>query len=251
MELASRRHQFVPRSGPDPLAATRSQSDCPVAGVQSGTPGDAGRGTRPLQPHQPCVPASEGVPQRHSFVGQDERRGAGVEAGCLFLAGVRRPRVGADLFRRPGRPLWRPHQKRKRVGRAVGRHRLVLRPGLFQAAPGYQRLAARGVSRHQGRESSFGAGPRARRPIGHDRDQHPHRQAAGQGPPHARGTGESAADGQRCGRQQPRGSRADFPPLRRRQSHANPAGAGCGRRRRAGASGAGDYAGRLSLERRA
>ena len=62
-------------------------------------------------------------------------------------AGVLRPRPVAyfsaefglheslpDLFRRPGRPRRRPHQERVRPGHSAGRHRPVLRPGIFPAA---------------------------------------------------------------------------------------------------------------------
>ena len=84
----------------------------------------------------------------------------GSQAGGLLLGRVRHPRIGADLLRRPGRALGRPHQERQRPGRAAGGHRPVLRPGLFQAAPRRRRLAARRVSRHEGREPADGAGPR-------------------------------------------------------------------------------------------
>ena len=67
----------------------------------------------------------------------------GSQAGGLFLRRVRHPRIGADLFRRPGRALGRPHQKRQRAGRSAGGHRPVLRPGLFQAAPRHRTAISR------------------------------------------------------------------------------------------------------------
>ena len=106
-------------------------------------------------------------------VGPHARRRARLEAGGLLLARVRRPRVGADLLRRSGRALRRPHQERQRAGRAAGGRRAVLRPGLFQAAPRHQRLAARGVSRHEGREPADGARPGRRRQADHRRASTP------------------------------------------------------------------------------
>ena len=87
----------------------------------------------------------------------------GTQAGGLFLGRVRHSRVGADLFRRLGRAVGRPYQKRQRPGHSAGGHRAVLRPGLFQAAPRLERLSARRISRHQGRKRADGAGPRHRR----------------------------------------------------------------------------------------
>ena len=126
---------------------------------------------------------------RSPAVGTDPRRRARLEARGLFLPGVRRPRVGAHLFRRLGRALRRPHQERQRAGRAAGGHRAVLRPGLFQAASRHQRLAARRVSRHEGREPADGAGLGHRRQADHRAHRHPHRQAAGQGVADARRPG--------------------------------------------------------------
>ena len=70
-----------------------------------------------------------------------------------------------------------------------GGHRPVLRPGLFQAAPRHQRLAARGISRHEGRKPADGARPGHRRQADYGAHRHPHRQAAGQGVADARRAG--------------------------------------------------------------
>ena len=70
---------------------------------------------------------------------------AGVSAapaGGLFLGRVRPARVPPDLFRRLGRSGRRSHQERFRSGHSAGRHRVVLRPGLFPPAAGSRRLAA-------------------------------------------------------------------------------------------------------------
>ena len=178
-------------------------------------------------------------------------RRVGLPAGRLFLAGVRRPRVGARLFGRPGGPLGRSHQKRQRPGRAADRHGPVLRPGLFQAALGHQRLPAGGVSRHEGRESAHGAGPRPRRQADHGADRDPHGQVAGQGVVDAGGAGEVVPVGLRRADQQPGRPRVDGPALRRRQPHADPPGVGGRHRRGAGADGLGNHAGRVSPQRRA
>ncbi len=74
--------------------------------------------------------------------GTHPRRRAGLQAGGLFFGRVRHSRVGADLFRRLGRAFGRPYQECQRPGRAAGGHRLVLRPGLFQAASRHRRLSA-------------------------------------------------------------------------------------------------------------
>ena len=189
MELARRGDQPLPRPRPHPLAATGPQPHRPALGVHPRAAGDAGRRTGALQPHQPGLSPAEGIRERNPAVGTDPRRRARLEAGGLFLAGVRRPRVGAHLFRRSGRALRRPHQERQRAGRAAGGHRAVLRPGLFQAASRHQRLAARRVSRHEGREPADGARPGHRRQADHRPHRHPHRQAAGQGVADARRPG--------------------------------------------------------------
>ena len=75
-------------------------------------------------------------------------------------AGVLRPRPVAyfsaefglhesipDLFRRPGRAGRRSHQERIRSGHSAGRHRPVLRPGIFPPAARSRRLAAGRVHR--------------------------------------------------------------------------------------------------------
>ena len=79
---------------------------------------------------------------RHTL-GRPRDRRARLAAGRLFLRRVRHARIGADLLRRPGRALGRPHQERQQPGRAAGGDRPVLRPGLFQAAPRRQRLSSR------------------------------------------------------------------------------------------------------------
>ena len=128
-----------------------------------------------LQPHQLRPSPAEGVHGEQADVGGLERGRAGRQAGGLFLGRVRPARVDPDLFRRPGRALGRPHQKRQRPGREPGRHRPVLRPGLFQAAARRDRLAARGIHRHQGRERADGAGPLARGQADHRPRRYAHR----------------------------------------------------------------------------
>ena len=76
------------------------------------------------------------------------RRPVGA-AGRLFLGGVRPARVDSDLFGRPWHPRRRSRQERVRPRHPARRRRPVLRPGLFRAAPGSRRLAARGLSRRR------------------------------------------------------------------------------------------------------
>ena len=106
----------------------------------------------------------------------------GLEAGRLFLRRVRHARIAADLLRRPGRALGRPHQERQRAGRAAGGHRPVLRPGLFQAAP-RRRTAASSEEYLDTKVENLPMEPAVGadgKPITVD-DRHPHRPAAGQG----------------------------------------------------------------------
>ena len=147
----------------------------------SRAPRFTGVGIGAVQPHQPGVSAAEGIHLRDAGLGTNAHRRARLAAGRLFLPRIRRPRIRAHLFRRPGRPLGRPHQKRQRPGCAAGGRRLVLRPGLFQAAPGHQRLSAGRVLGHEGGEPSHGARPRPRRQADHRADRHPHGEIAGEG----------------------------------------------------------------------
>ncbi len=82
----------------------------------------------------------------------------------------------------------------------------VLRPGLFQAAPRHQRLAERGVSRHEGREPADGARPGGRRQADHRPHRHPQRPAAGQGVADARRPRAALPAGLRRAEQQSRRS---------------------------------------------
>ena len=232
------------------MEAVGPQPDRPALRVHPRTAGDAGGRTGALQPHQPGLSPAEGVHGRDAGLGPHPYGRARIPPGGLLLARVRRPRVDADLLRRPGGPFRRPHQERQRPGRAAGGHRPVLRPGLFQAAPGHQRLPAGGVPGHQGREPADGACPGPRGPADHRADRHPHGQPAGQGVADARGPGEPLPAGLRRAQQQPRGPRADRPALRRRQPHAHPPGTGGGRGRRPGVDGPGHHAGRVPPERR-
>ena len=116
-----------------------------------------------LQPHQLRPSPAQGVHGEQADLGGLERRRARRQAGRLFLGRVRPARIDADLFRRPRRAFRRSHQECQRPGREPGRHRPVLRSGLFQAATRRQRLAARRIPRHQGRERADGAGPLAGR----------------------------------------------------------------------------------------
>ena len=88
-------------------------------------------------------------------------------------AGVLRPRPVAyfsaefglheslpDLFRRPGRPGRRSHQERVRSRYPAGRHRALLRPGIFPAAARPERLAAGRLPAHGRQPAADGAGHR-------------------------------------------------------------------------------------------
>ena len=204
--------------------------------------GFAGGGVGAVQPHQPGVSAAEGIHGGDAGLGTHAHRRARLAAGRLFLPRIRRPRIRAHLFRRPGRPLGRPHQERQRPGRAAGGRRIVLRPGLFQAAPGHQRLPAGRVPGHEGGEPPHGAGPRPRRQADHRADRDPHGQAAGEGVADARGAGEAVPVGLRRSQQQPGRPRIDRPALRRRQPHADSPGIGGRRGRGPRPDGPGDYA---------
>ena len=57
----------------------------------------------------------------------------------------------ADLLRRPRHPRRRSSQERVRPRHSARGHRPLLRPGLLPAAPGRQRLAARGLHRRRQR----------------------------------------------------------------------------------------------------
>ena len=76
VELARRGHQPLPRPRPDPLAATRPQSDRPALGVHARAAGDAGRRTGALQPHQSGLSPAEGV------CGRNRRRGDEPTPAC-------------------------------------------------------------------------------------------------------------------------------------------------------------------------
>ena len=146
VDLAPRSARPVPRSGPDPLAAVGPQSDRVAARVHAGATGGPGRRNGAAQPHQLPLSPAEGVSQRSApDVGQDERGRAGRHARGLLLRRIRHPRVGSRLLGRPGGAVGRPHQECQRSGRAAGRRRSVLQPGLFQAALGREWLADRGV----------------------------------------------------------------------------------------------------------
>ena len=102
----------------------------------------ARRRTDAAQPDQLRVPAPAGVSAGGPDLGRDPCRRAAAPSGGVFFGRVRTARIAADLFRRPGRAGGRPHQERVGPGHSADRDRPVLRPGLFPAAPGRQRLAA-------------------------------------------------------------------------------------------------------------
>ncbi len=137
VELGPRFRQPVPRSGSGALAAAAItiRSRCwarfrlPEAGAArrrnwcctaaSTTPTAACRNI--------CRPTAPGA-----------RRHAGVlrpRPVAYFSAEFGLHESIADLFRRPGRSGGRSHQERVGSGHSAGRHRLVLRTGIFPPAP--------------------------------------------------------------------------------------------------------------------
>ena len=97
-----------------------------------------------------------------SHLGRNACRRSAPASGGVFLGRVRAARVDADLLRRPGCSRRRSHQERVRSGHSAGRHRPVLRPGLFPPAPGSRRLAAGRISADRHQSASHGAGHRTR-----------------------------------------------------------------------------------------
>ena len=190
---------------PDPLAATGPQSHRPALRIHARAAGNAGGRTGALQPHQSGLSPAEGVLGETPPWGRTHAGVLGSKPVAYFSLefGVHEsvPIYSGGL----GRAFGRPHQERQRAGRAAGGHRAVLRPGLFQAASRHQRLAERGVSRHEGREPADGAGPGRRRQTDHRADRHPQRQAAGQGLADARRASAAVPVGLRRAEQQSRG----------------------------------------------
>jgi hypothetical protein len=80
------------------------------------------------------LPPPAGVSARRPHLGRQKCWRAQAAPGGLLFRGIRPARVAAHLFRRPGRARRRSHQERFRPRHSPGRHRPVLRPGLFPAA---------------------------------------------------------------------------------------------------------------------
>ena len=178
VELAPGSREPVSRPGSDQVAKDRPQSDHHARRDDARAARRAGGRDGALHAHQPGPSPAQGIPEQHADdLGRARDRRLGLPAGGLFLRRVRPARIGADLLGRPGRALRRPHQKRQQPGRAARGRRSVLRPGLFQAAPRWQRLPAGRVSRHASRKPADGAGDRRRRQAGHDLDRNARRRA--------------------------------------------------------------------------
>ena len=86
------------------LAACRSTSSRSAAAVGA------------AQPDQLCLPADAASIWKREDLGSAQCRRALGAAGGLFFGRVRPARIGADLFRRPGHPVGRPHQERSDLG---------------------------------------------------------------------------------------------------------------------------------------
>ena len=132
--LGSRSAQPVSRARSGPLARMRPQSDRAVAQHVDRLSGAALPAVGAAQPHQLRLSPHARVPGNRQHLGRAQRRRAVGPAGGLFLGRVRPARVGADLLRRLGHSLGRSHQERLGPGHSAGRHRPVLRPGIFPPA---------------------------------------------------------------------------------------------------------------------
>ncbi len=70
---------------------------------------------------------------------------------------------------------WRPHQERLRSWDSIGRHRLVLRPGIFSSASGSQRMATGRISGDGCYSTAAGGRDRQERPACRDRNRYSQR----------------------------------------------------------------------------
>ena len=120
------------------------------------------RRTGAAQPHQLRLPPPAGISAGRPHLGRDARRSPAAASGGLFFGRIRAARIASDLFRRLGRSRRRSHQERVRPGHSAGRHRPVLRPGIFPAAAGPERLAAGRVPPDGRQPTAHGAGDRHR-----------------------------------------------------------------------------------------
>ena len=183
------------------------------------------------RPHQLRLSPPAGISAGGPDLGRDACRRPAAASGGVFFRRVRTARIASDLFRRLGRARRRSHQERFGPGHSAGRHRSVLRPGLFPAAPGQERLAAGRVSSDRSQPAAHGTGHRNQRPAGDRADRDTQRMHPGQGLAGEGGPLRSAAAGFQRGGQRAGGSRADLAAVWRRRPRSHPPGVAAGRRR--------------------
>ena len=130
------------RSRSVPLAAAESQSDRAAVRNPARKDRTPRRRTGAARPNQLCLPPPARISGEGSHLGRAARGSFAAPSRGLFFGGVRPARIDPDLFRRLGSSGRRSHQERLGPGHSAGRHWAVLRPGIFPAASGQQRLAA-------------------------------------------------------------------------------------------------------------
>ena len=164
--------QLVPRSGSRPLERAESQPDCPARRNVSREDRKPRRRTRVARPDQLRISPPVRVPAGGPDLGRQY-----MPARCVP---GRWPtsRPSSDLHESIpiysgglGRACRRPHQERVGSGYSVGRHRIVLWPGILPPAAGCERLAARGIFADRRESFADGTGHRHGRPSRYRTDR--------------------------------------------------------------------------------
>ena len=163
--LGARRRRAVPRRSTPTAGSACAENPVRLLQEASTERAAARRGRR-----RRCSPAPRAL---EAEVAADLARAARrtVDAGApgrLLLRRVRRPRVAADLLRRPRRARRRHPQGGLRPRAAAGRGRPPVPPGLLPPAHRRRRLAARVLGRHRPRPPPRRARDRRRRRAAHD-----------------------------------------------------------------------------------
>ena len=147
----------------NPIVLLQENAGQPTRGT--GVPALAARA------HQVCLPPHAGVPPVEAHLGSAACERPGGAASRLLLGRIRAARIAADRSRRALASSPVITEERLRPRYSAGRHRALLRPGLFPAAPRCQRLAARGLHRRRRPPAAHTAGD-VQRHAAHGGDRH-------------------------------------------------------------------------------
>ena len=156
--LAPRSPQFVSRSGPDPLATVRSQSDCFVARVHAGAIVSTGlRNGAHSRINYHFRRLKEYLSDRRR-IGPRRMPTSWGPAGGLLLGRIRHPRIGPDLLGRTWACCRATTSRVPAVWACRWSESVCFTVRGIQAAVGLERLADRRVLGDAGREPGDGAG---------------------------------------------------------------------------------------------